>query len=183
MPRTSRPAARARPAPVLALLAAPLAARPAHAQRVFDFTYTGAGISTRGQFTTTATATNGAYTVTGITGTRNGAAITGLIAPGDPTFANDNSLYASGPYADYAGIAFTVGSAGSARRFDIYDFNMPTDNPSYRECTDPCATTPTDPQVTFTVTPATTAPEPATLALLGAGLLGVGGAARQRRRA
>lgn len=73
---------------------------PAQALQFFNFSYSGAGISASGTLTTSDfdTSTN-TYTITGITGTRNGINIAALLPPGTyPTgFAqpNDNILTAA----------------------------------------------------------------------------------------
>jgi hypothetical protein len=64
------------------VLATPL---PAHASRIWDWSYTGTGIAASGTFTTTDTANgSGYYQIVGITGSRNGATITGLQPTGTP---------------------------------------------------------------------------------------------------
>ena len=82
------------------------ASSSARADLLWDFSYTGTGltgtgaaapaISASGQLTTTDTLVGGAYTITGITGMRNGVAISALLAPG-VIQGNDNLLFPSAP--------------------------------------------------------------------------------------
>lgn len=78
--------------------AATLLSAPASASLLWHWQYTGVAIEARGQFTTTDSAnSNGYYEIIGITGTRNGEAITSLIAtgesiPGNEPYASDNWL-------------------------------------------------------------------------------------------
>jgi hypothetical protein len=74
----------------------------------FAYSYTGDGVASAGILTTTNTLVGGAYTITGIQGTRNVSDLSGLLAPG--TFgANDNLLYPAGPFVDTAGFSFDAG--------------------------------------------------------------------------
>jgi hypothetical protein len=75
---------------------------PAHAALLWDWRYTGTGITARGTLTTTSrTNADGYYLISGITGSRNGEAITGLESagdaiPGNPGFPVDNLISRSG---------------------------------------------------------------------------------------
>ena len=61
------------------------AATPAEATIIWDWSYTGVGISAAGTFTTADTPDgSGDYLITAITGQRNGVAITGLTPTGTP---------------------------------------------------------------------------------------------------
>src|ERR1035441_640645 len=88
---------------IVVLLAIVLAAASVSLADTFDFSYTGGGYSASGVFTTGNTGSP--YTVTGITGTADGFAITGL-----SSYASANQwLYmppTGGYYADFAGISF-----------------------------------------------------------------------------
>src|ERR1700730_13347743 len=97
-----------------ALAVAALLSLPAKASTLFDFSYTGAGVSGSGVFTATGDAGN--YTLTGVTGVANGLTITGF-----SSYANsDNMLFSpSTPSVDESGISITT--AGDT--WNIYSFN------------------------------------------------------------
>src|ERR1039458_1086315 len=91
---------------------------PARASQIFEFSYSlpGAGatpmaVSASGFFATTDLVGN-SYTITGAWGTWNGAAITGVLAPGG--FGNDNLLFSSGPLLDFNGVGFMVNAPGDS---------------------------------------------------------------------
>jgi hypothetical protein len=75
---------------------------PAQASLLWDWSYTGVGIAASGIFTTDdAPGSGGYYDITGITGSRNGVAITSLepagdAIPGNAGFPVDNLITASG---------------------------------------------------------------------------------------
>jgi hypothetical protein len=96
------------------------AAVPARAGQLFAFDYslpgTGAtpmSVSASGFFTTT-DLSGSSYTITGVFGTWNGSAITGILSPGSTggSNANDNLLFSSGPLFDFGGLGFTVNGSG-----------------------------------------------------------------------
>ena len=104
---------------VLALLSvlALAATLPARASQLFAFNYSlpGTGltpmaISASGFFATT-DLSGGSYTVTGVWGTWNGVAITGVTPPGG-FGSNDNLLFPAVPLVDSNGLGFTVNGAG-----------------------------------------------------------------------
>jgi hypothetical protein len=98
---------------VLALAVTP----PARASQLFAFNYSlpGTGltpmaVSASGFFATT-DLSGGSYTVTGVWGTWNGEAITGVAAPGG-FGSNANLLFPAAPLVDGDGLGFTVNGAG-----------------------------------------------------------------------
>jgi hypothetical protein len=141
----------------------------------FDFSYSlpsGPGpnpisVTANGVFTTSAF--NGtSYTVTGITGFRNGQAITGLLAPGIFS-GNDNLLFPSSPFVDNNGISFTVAGAGDDGFGDVNLFlDLTSIDPVmiYTENSSNIG------DGTMTLTAVTNSvPEPSSMALAAAGLL------------
>jgi hypothetical protein len=111
---------------VLALLVmlALAATTPAQASQLFAFNYSlpGTGltpmaISASGFFATT-DLSGGSYSVTGVWGTWNGLAITGIAAPGG-FGSNDNLLFPSLPLVDGNGLGFTVNGAGDDGLGDV----------------------------------------------------------------
>jgi len=170
----------------LALAASIAVAAPASAGN-FIFTYSGTN-PTNGAFTATGTLTtsntattvNGrqAFLITGITGTRNGSAITGLIPAGTDFggVAIDNYLYATGPYLTDAGFGFSV--AGTGNLYNPYYFGG-----AYQEYvrTAAGADFQNTSGITFTLTAVTGGvPEPATWAMMLIGFGAVGGVLRRR---
>jgi hypothetical protein len=138
----------------------------AQASLLFNFSFSGPGVTANGQFTTN-DLSGGSYLVTGIAGTRNGIAISALIPPNGFMF-NDNLLYPSAPIVDFDGIGYASGGVNYNIFFESF-FNQ------YHEAADLSVI----PISSFSVTPAATVLEPATLALLGLGLTGL---ALTRRR-
>jgi len=80
---------------------------PAAACTLYSFSFSGSGITSSGQLTVSQTA--GTYLATAISGMFDGSAITGLITPGGYD-GNDNQVFPSGPYLDFGGLSFAVGS-------------------------------------------------------------------------
>src|SRR5258706_15953592 len=79
---------------------------------LWNFAYTGTGVSANGILTTDSTLIGGAYQITGLSGQRKGESILGLVpagtiaAPGGWRFSN-NLLDAIPPGLGYAGFAFS----------------------------------------------------------------------------
>jgi hypothetical protein len=84
-------------------------ASKAYPAKALDWTwsYTGSGISASGTFTTNNTPDgSGFYTISGISGTRNGILISGLSAPG-LLGLNDNRISASSPHLTLFGFTYS----------------------------------------------------------------------------
>ena len=121
----------------------------------------------------------GDFQVTSITGTRNGAAITGLTAYA----VQDNQVYTTDPHLDFLGLAFNVGAVA----YNVYFDSSSTGGYNCGRA-GYCEVGPgvtgsdgiSDPtgQIAFTLT---SVPEPAAWALMLAGF-GLAGAAVRRRR-
>jgi hypothetical protein len=103
--------------PALVAVLALAAATPAQAGQIFAFNYSlpGTGltpmaVSASGFFATTDLSA-GSYTVTGVWGTWNGVAITGITPPGG-FGSNNNLLFPAAPLVDSNGLGFTVNGVG-----------------------------------------------------------------------
>ena len=165
-------------------LAAPERARAAI---TWDWSLTGTDISAGGTFTTSDTAdSSGFYTITGITGSRNGVAITGLepantaIPGNDPSNIVDDLVGVSGLQLTLNGFGFSMADGSySNPYYDVYG----TPPAYYEVYSAPVSGSPgaynvVEPPVTFTATqvatgainPETSVPEPGTPGLVLAGL-------------
>lgn len=112
-----------------------------------------------------------AQTITGITGTFNGSAITGLASP----FGANNLFYANGPtFVDGSGLGFTTAAGTNVNLFfqsSANSFRINTTNPF------------TSSFVTANANPVAAAvPEPGTWAMMLLGFGFVGGAMRSAKR-
>lgn len=163
--------------------AATLLSAPASASLLWHWQYTGVDIVANGQFTTTDTAnSNGYYAIIGITGTRNGEAITGLIATGDSIPGNE-------PYASDNWLRPGLDNQITEHGFGFSTADGRYANPYWAAWLDPQSTVEVlteDPDtfidevaVSFT---ATLIPEPSTIGLLLSGLGMLGLSVRQRLR-
>jgi hypothetical protein len=165
----------------LALAAPP----PAWAALVWSWSYSGAGIAAGGTLNTTNTAdAAGFYLITGITGTRNGAAITGLQPtgtpiPGNEPFAVDNLLSATGPQLTGNGFGFALADGTFANPF-FADFTAPPGHVEFFSAP-PFTGGPGPGDSELPVRFTAMVPEPATASLLALGLLGLAAARRRYR--
>ena len=164
----------------LAVSAGAMAASATASAAVFDFSYAGAGIAASGQIFTTDTTTTvsgrQAYTITGITGTRNGSAIDQLF-PSGTLLDNQGSttllyLFAAAPNLGFEG--FGYGVAGDNNIYNPYNLDG-----QYIEYTG--YNIGNNPLTSFSVTQqAAGVPEPATWAMMLLGFAVVGAAMRRR---
>jgi hypothetical protein len=163
--------------------AAALLSAPASASLLWHWQYTGVAIEARGQFTTTDSAnSNGYYEIIGITGTRNGQAITRFIPtgesiPGNEPYASDNLLRPglNSQITKY-GFGFSTADGRYANPYWA-DWRDPE---SYVEVlTEAPYTFIDEVAVSFS---AELIPEPSTIGLLLGGLAMLGLSMRQRRR-
>jgi hypothetical protein len=152
----------------------------AQASLLWNWTYTGGGIAARGTFTTDeAPDASGYYHITGITGSRNGVAITGIeptgeAIPGNPGFPGDNLITAGGLLTGH-GFGFATADGNYANPF-YADFQTP---PRFLEVfTQPASMGFSELPIQFTVT---IVPEPGTLTLVATALVGIAAAGRRRR--
>src|SRR5580704_6800805 len=151
-------------------LAAALVVGGAAQAKVWDFSYSGGGETGSGTFITGEVGSP--YMITGITGTADGSAITGL-----SSYAGaDQLLYIGGPYyADYSGISFATAAA--------IDYNLTNYPDGFNNITNsvvnpggvPCCTVSIDMGVAAV-------PEPATWAMMLLGFAGLGFAGYRKSR-
>ena len=100
-----------------AFVAAILAWMPAaHAGLLWSYSYSGAGVSGNGYLTTSSTLNAGAYSITGISGTRGGLPVESLLAAGNYAASggglllSDNRLYPGSPSLGYGGFTVAAGT-------------------------------------------------------------------------
>jgi hypothetical protein len=152
------------------LAAGLLAAGASQASQLFNFSYSGAGVSGGGVLTTSDVGSP--YAVTGITGTANGEAITGLSGYAG---AENTVSYPTEPFLTFGGLSFStastdwnIGWTGSA-----YGIVNSLTNPT-GEC---CGVSP----IEFSISQSS-APEPAAWALMLLGFGAMGATLRRNRR-
>jgi hypothetical protein len=147
-----------------------LTALPANASILWDWSYSGSGITAIGTLTTVDTPNGeGGYVITGITGIRNREIVTGLQPagtpiPGNEPFAVDNLIFA-GPGPQLTGDGFGFSTSGGNYSNPFYADFLPTSGYLEFFSTAPFTSGtpgPADSElaVEFSATPVTT-PEPA----------------------
>jgi PEP-CTERM motif len=143
----------------------------AQAQQAWSFSYSGDGVTASGVFTTAGPALT-FEDILSISGTRNGAAITGLVPlDSDPDFVYDNQFRSVGDYFTEGGMLFSV--LGGTSNVNVYFFDG-----AYIDISiDGLDVTET--AITFNVS---AVPEPATVLSMLAGLGLVGAALRHGRK-
>lgn len=144
----------------------------ASATPMFDFSYNYAGVTAAGVLTAVASGA-GQFTVTNITGMRNGVAITGL-----STFGGADQLLfpAQTVPLDFNGLGYTAGGLN----VDVFaSLSFPG---TAREFLSTGVIVPADGGFAFTLTQIGQVAEPGAIALFGAGLLGFAMVARRRTK-
>ncbi len=143
----------------------------------YSFAVNGSGITSTGQLTVSQTGST--YLATGISGQYQGSPITALIPPGGYS-GNDNLIFPAGPYLDLHGLSFAVG--GSNYNIFYSPGNSCESVGYYVVVTNSSGCGPTvDKPVTFTLTPTTATPEPASVSLVVLASLGSLVSMRRRR--
>jgi len=145
----------------------------------WSWDYNAAGIAAGGTFTTTDTpGSDGFYTITAITGFRNGVAIVGLepagsAIPGNDPYAVDNLVSISGPQLSWNGFGYALADGSWANPFSDGSTTWEyLSVPPYPEGAGQ------EVAVAFSAVPV---PEPAAGMLLLLGLAGIAAASRGRR--
>ncbi len=151
------------------------ASLPAHASLLWDWSYSGDGVTADGTFITGNTATAGYYQITGITGIRNGSPIIALEPAGDAIPQNtgypvDNLITAAGLLTDN-GFGYETANGDYANPYDYDGF--------FEFFSDPGNDTTSEPAITFR---AGIVSEPGTVGVMLAGLVGLAAIGRRRAR-
>jgi len=148
---------------------------------LWQFSYSGAGVSASGYLTTLTNMVGGAYEIVGLTGTRDGDAMNSLFpagtygASGGGVLISDNDLFPDGPYLGLGGFTFHAGDD----RYNIYYVDGQYYELAGADCGGATCGQPghLGTSIVFSLSPV---PEPTVLALLGAALPGISWARRRK---
>lgn len=163
------------------------AAAPASAA-TFGFSATGTGLTAMGTFTTTDTTTTvdgrQAFTITGLTGTFNGQAITSLLPAGTNIGGEltDNLLFEAQPFFTFGGVAFRAdGYDADLNFYSETELSEAFFSDNVNGSTETVLPLPANgTPIAFTLMRVTAVPEPASWAMMIGGFALVGGAMRRR---
>ena len=153
---------------VVAAIGALLSVSSARASVIYDWSFSDSTDSGSGTFTTGTVWTATGVAISGISGTVDGHAITGL-----SSFAGaDNKLYSAAPHMSLGGISF----ATSVNTFNLENFGGVE---LIKFSTDPSGIDTGGVPITFSIAQAV--PEPSTWAMMILGFMGVGFLAYRRK--
>ena len=169
-----------RAAAALAVGLAFAAPNPAKAALIWDWAFSGTDINASGTFTTSDTPDEaGYYLITGISGSRNGVAITGLQPagtpiPGNEPYAVDDLVSVSGPQLTVSGFGFSLADGTYSNPFYANFLSPPGYLEFYSAAPFTSTIGPEDSELPVGFTAAlTSVPEPGTLSLTLVGLIGL----------
>ena len=109
---------------LFSLMLAALTSTCAYADSTFDFTFSGGTFSASGQFTASPTGV-GTYLITGVSGTTNGVAITGVL-PAKSFAGNDNVLQDPGPVLNSFGVSYNLANGDAINLYTYQNIDSAT---------------------------------------------------------